>query len=335
MAACLGRAASVSAVRWWSVDDVAEHLGVKRETVYRWIAGKRLPAHKQGKLWFFRADEVDAWMRDSGQAGQQMMEVASSTDVVGAKQQVVARESDGHHNVTKSVRLFRIDIERLLQSKALTAVPGGHIGRVACLFAPAGRAQAMTLDVIASKGSGDIQPLGATASALGVSLQAAAEYLSEHHEEIGVDAKWIQAVDFGVIADGAEPASDDGSAAAALVVGIASVLVGAAVRPGVAVVGKVESSGAVGQVEHVGARIAAARDAGYREILVPAANKHETGSAVAGMTVTPVSVCPQLVKHALSTARQRFTMAGKLGSQTQEQLDLGHVRHSEDNDAAH
>ncbi len=55
--------------RWLSVDDIAAYLGIQRETVYTWIAKKRMPAHKVGRLWKFKRDEIDAWVR-SGSAGE-------------------------------------------------------------------------------------------------------------------------------------------------------------------------------------------------------------------------------------------------------------------------
>lgn len=51
---------------WVSVDDVAAHLGVARDTVYRWIESSGLPAHRVGRLWKLKLDEVDAWVRDGG-----------------------------------------------------------------------------------------------------------------------------------------------------------------------------------------------------------------------------------------------------------------------------
>ena len=48
--------------RWLAVDDVAEHLGVKRDTVYRLIRDEGLPAHRVGKFWRFRASQIDAWV---------------------------------------------------------------------------------------------------------------------------------------------------------------------------------------------------------------------------------------------------------------------------------
>jgi excisionase family DNA binding protein len=53
---------------WVSVDDVAEHVGVVRETIYRWIESKGLPAHKVGRLWKFKLAEVDEWVRSGGAA---------------------------------------------------------------------------------------------------------------------------------------------------------------------------------------------------------------------------------------------------------------------------
>ena len=52
--------------RWLSVEDIAEHLGVSRDTVYAWIAAKDMPAHRVGRLWKFQSSEVDAWVRSGG-----------------------------------------------------------------------------------------------------------------------------------------------------------------------------------------------------------------------------------------------------------------------------
>ena len=54
--------------RWQSVDEIADHLGINRETVYRWISKKGLPAHKIGRIFRFQISEVDEWVRE-GQSG--------------------------------------------------------------------------------------------------------------------------------------------------------------------------------------------------------------------------------------------------------------------------
>ena len=53
---------------WVSVDDLAKHLGVAKDSVYRWIDHKGLPAHKIGRLWKFKLSEVDEWVRAGGAA---------------------------------------------------------------------------------------------------------------------------------------------------------------------------------------------------------------------------------------------------------------------------
>jgi len=55
------------AERWLSVDEIAAHLGVNPETIYKWTARKRLPAHKLGRLWKFLTSEIDELVK-SGHA---------------------------------------------------------------------------------------------------------------------------------------------------------------------------------------------------------------------------------------------------------------------------
>ena len=55
--------------RWVSVEGVAGHLGVAKDSVYRWIETKGLPAHRVGRLWKFKLSEIDVWVHAGG-AGQ-------------------------------------------------------------------------------------------------------------------------------------------------------------------------------------------------------------------------------------------------------------------------
>ena len=54
---------------WASVDDVAKHIGVAKDSIYRWIDTRGLPAHKIGRLWKFKLTEVDEWVRAGGAEG--------------------------------------------------------------------------------------------------------------------------------------------------------------------------------------------------------------------------------------------------------------------------
>lgn len=56
----------MTAEPWVSVDQIAEHLGVTRDSIYRWIDRKKLPAHRVGRLWKFQVSEVNDWVRLGG-----------------------------------------------------------------------------------------------------------------------------------------------------------------------------------------------------------------------------------------------------------------------------
>lgn len=62
-------AVSMMNERWLSVDEIAEYLGVGRETIYNWIEKRAMPAHKVGRCWKFKRQEVDAWV-ESGKAAE-------------------------------------------------------------------------------------------------------------------------------------------------------------------------------------------------------------------------------------------------------------------------
>lgn len=49
-----------------TTEKVAQHLGLVKDTAYRWRGRKDLPAHKIGRLWKFQLSEVDEWVRAGG-----------------------------------------------------------------------------------------------------------------------------------------------------------------------------------------------------------------------------------------------------------------------------
>jgi excisionase family DNA binding protein len=51
---------------WVGVAEVAKHIGVRKESIYRWIDKKGFPAHRAGRLLRFRLSEVDEWVRSGG-----------------------------------------------------------------------------------------------------------------------------------------------------------------------------------------------------------------------------------------------------------------------------
>ncbi len=51
---------------WGSIADVAAHLSVGKDSIYRWVDSKDFPAHRVGRLLRFRLSEVDEWVRTGG-----------------------------------------------------------------------------------------------------------------------------------------------------------------------------------------------------------------------------------------------------------------------------
>ena len=47
---------------WVGITDVATHLSVAKDSIYRWIDTKDFPAHRVGRLLRFRLSEVDEWV---------------------------------------------------------------------------------------------------------------------------------------------------------------------------------------------------------------------------------------------------------------------------------
>jgi len=87
--------------RWLSVEEIAVHLGVNPDTIYKWITRKKMPAHKLGRLWKFLASEVDQWVK-AGRAGQMSSRTRPGPPANASRQHIdsttVSEENkhDGH-----------------------------------------------------------------------------------------------------------------------------------------------------------------------------------------------------------------------------------------------
>ena len=49
--------------RWYSTKEICAYLGISRDTLLVWINTKNMPAHKIGRNWKFKTDEVDEWVK--------------------------------------------------------------------------------------------------------------------------------------------------------------------------------------------------------------------------------------------------------------------------------
>jgi excisionase family DNA binding protein len=45
------------------VEDLAEHLSLAKDIIYKWIASRNLTAHRVGRLWKFKVSEVNERIR--------------------------------------------------------------------------------------------------------------------------------------------------------------------------------------------------------------------------------------------------------------------------------
>ena len=58
----------ITSEKWLGVEAIAEHLDLSKETIYRWLEAGKVPAHRVGRLWRFKASEVDSWIMRGGAA---------------------------------------------------------------------------------------------------------------------------------------------------------------------------------------------------------------------------------------------------------------------------
>ena len=55
--------------KWSSLEEIAEHLGVSKDTIRNWIKKGVIPYRRIGKQFKFRISEVDEWV-ESGKSAE-------------------------------------------------------------------------------------------------------------------------------------------------------------------------------------------------------------------------------------------------------------------------
>ena len=66
--------------RWVGVEGVASHLGVAKDSIYRRIEKRGLPADRVGRLFRFKLSEVDAWVRQGNQGARSARRIARARE---------------------------------------------------------------------------------------------------------------------------------------------------------------------------------------------------------------------------------------------------------------
>ena len=49
--------------KWLTIDQIADHLQVSKEKVYKLCQRRRMPASKLGGQWRFDLKEIDVWVK--------------------------------------------------------------------------------------------------------------------------------------------------------------------------------------------------------------------------------------------------------------------------------
>jgi len=160
--------------------------------------------------------------------------------------------------------------------RALRIPPSPQVGVVIGLAVVGETAGSIQLvEVLAQKGHGALNRLGSMGKAMKESVKAAFEYVSYNKKSLQIIAELRNGYDLSVLAlQGAIP-KEGPSAGLVFAIGIVSALTHRKVRNDVAVTGEITLHGHILGVGGLAQKIAAARDAGCRVVILPQENERE------------------------------------------------------------
>lgn len=131
------------------------------------------------------------------------------------------------------------------------------------------------IEVLAQKGHGALNRLGSMGKAMKESVKAAFEFVSHRRKSIQIISELKDGYDLSILAlQGAVP-KEGPSAGLAFAIGIISAVTHRKVRNDVAVTGEITLHGNILAVGGMAQKIAAARDAGSRVVILPKDNERE------------------------------------------------------------
>jgi ATP-dependent Lon protease len=126
-----------------------------------------------------------------------------------------------------------------------------------------------------TKGSGRIVPLGSIQRVMRESIEAAAQYIRAHYQDIGISAEWRENFDVAVLATMMGIPKEGSSAGVTIVTGIVSALKNIPVRHDLALTGEITIMGKVLAVGGIQAKLLAAIEAGLKTVILPAENEQD------------------------------------------------------------
>mgnify|MGYP003427365945 FL=1 len=66
--------------RWLSLEEISKHVGFSKDTIRAWIKKGAIPYHKVGRLYKFRASEVDFWIESGASADADKKNILEDTN---------------------------------------------------------------------------------------------------------------------------------------------------------------------------------------------------------------------------------------------------------------
>jgi len=160
-------------------------------------------------------------------------------------------------------RLLRIPAEPQIGVVVGLSVAGDNIGTI------------QLIEVIAQKGHNALNRLGSMGKAMKESVKAAYEFVAHRRKSLNIVSELKGGYDLSVLALQGDVHKEGSSAGLAFAIGIVSALTHRKVRNDVVVTGEITLHGNILGVTGVAQRIAAARDAGARVVLLPRENERE------------------------------------------------------------
>lgn len=98
---------------WVSVEAVAAHVGVRKDSIYRWIEHRGFPAQRVGKLWKLKLSEVDAWITTANRSPSGDREAAPSVALARSSAQAPSGKfilvADDDESIRATLRDFLSD----------------------------------------------------------------------------------------------------------------------------------------------------------------------------------------------------------------------------------
>ncbi len=184
------------------------------------------------------------------------------------------------------------------------------IGEVVGLAVVGDRGCILRFEMQATKGGGRIVPLGSIQRVMRESIEAAAQYIKSHADDLGVNPDWRQNFDVAVLATFMGIPKEGPSAGITIVTGIVSALKGIPVRNDLAMTGEITIMGRVLPVGGIPQKIRAAFDAGIKEVLIPGENQTDLlvvpPYVLQALKITPITTITEVL-----TAAMTVTPSGK------------------------